>query len=196
MGDFTATSIKIGGDIPSNLIQGDDDETLYLCDIIEGQEVSLDWGDEDFFPKTADDLMEVTDEKGVICLYDDQARDGQLEDLEAWLIEHDIAFDRECGDCGEYDAELVQFRPGMKEPVIFHIDSDGLPTITESTVRELFEKIDEAQKEALEDGPSDAYLALDTLQEAISENIQVFIKDHMSDHIPVLEPVNITRAEV
>jgi hypothetical protein len=58
-------------------------------------------------------------------LKDDQATNGCFEELEDWLGEHGIPFDRHSDGHCELDAENVSFRPGMKEPAVHYATNSG-----------------------------------------------------------------------
>jgi hypothetical protein len=60
---------------------------------------------------------------------DDEARYGEFDELEPFLIRHGIAFDRRTDAKYEYDGVLVQFRPGMEEPHVGTATQDGEPVV-------------------------------------------------------------------
>lgn len=124
MSDRVPAEISIGGKIPAALVNP-------LCQAITDEFVALDWGDGQFQPTGADDLLNARLERNgaeVLWLCHDQALLGQFDGLEKFLQRHRVAF-RRLGDATcEYDRGLVQYHPklglvsvaanGAGEPVI------------------------------------------------------------------------------
>ena len=79
--------------------------------------VSLEWGDCCFRPATETDLLEAR-KNGQIFLCDEQARNGEFEELELTCRRLGLAYTRYSEGKYEYDPEIVDWRPGMKEPLI------------------------------------------------------------------------------
>src|SRR5205823_83230 len=71
---------------------------------------------------TSDDAEAVAGE--FYEVWDHQASGGAFPELEAYLIEESIAFDRFSEPALGYDGQLDQFRPGMAEPVAFTASAD------------------------------------------------------------------------
>ena len=71
----------------------------------------------EFNCQNADELRQALEENGHLFLADDQARFGMFEELEGFLCEHNIPFDRHSDARYEFDAENVRFRPGMDRPL-------------------------------------------------------------------------------
>ena len=71
----------------------------------------------EFNCQNADELRQALDENGHLFLVNNQARFGMFEELEGFLCEHGIPFDRHSDARYEFDAENVRFRPGMDRPV-------------------------------------------------------------------------------
>jgi hypothetical protein len=81
---------------------------------ISYEQLALDWGETHFAPVSAQELLEVrTNVYGadVLQLYDDDACWGEFADLEKFLIEQGIAFDRHHEAKFDINARLTQFRP-------------------------------------------------------------------------------------
>ena len=113
MADRMAVEIEIGGPVPRRLV---DD----LIVAIRSEALSLCSDEGPFTATTADQLLELSSRdgrQGTLHLLEHEVAWGRLEELESFLIEHGIAFDRWTEAKYEYDAELVQFRAGMKQPV-------------------------------------------------------------------------------
>ena len=109
MADYVAAHITIGGLVSERLVSK-------LCDVVCRQGVSLDWGESDFCPKTADDLREacrlVAGAK-VLRLYGDEVAYGNFDLLQEFLVNHGLPFDRWHESKYEIPCELMIYRPGM-----------------------------------------------------------------------------------
>ena len=103
MGDYYSGSITIGGHIPAQLLQE-------FCDILKEEGVTIQYGDIDFAPTTADDIRNVLNPDRHLEFHNDQLRNGCYEALERWLERHRIGFIRWSGSCGEYLPEVVHYR--------------------------------------------------------------------------------------
>ena len=78
---------------------------------------SLEWGDAPFQPASADELTAALS-AGRLVLCDDQARFGEFENLEAACRRLHLAYTRHSESRYEFEAELVDWRPGMREPIV------------------------------------------------------------------------------
>ena len=129
MSETTGAEILIGGRIPHHLISE-------LCAAICREAISLEWGDASFQPGSALDLLNnrVENENVLLLrLCDEQASWGRFEQLEAFLQQHDIAFDRFTDGKWEFDPEWVAFRPG-NEPVALATNTGWQPVIAATVV--------------------------------------------------------------
>jgi hypothetical protein len=130
MSEHMPASIKIGGTIDQSLVPR-------LCEVVDQEQVSLEFGDDCFAPGTAEDLLAArTEQDGALILQlcDAQARWGWFESLEAFLTQHGIPFDRQTDANFAYGACLAQFRPGRATRVL-PTDSDGRPVVEIAAVR-------------------------------------------------------------
>ncbi len=100
----TSASIRIGGHIRHDLVDP-------LIDVICASEVSLDWCGPPFVPETASDLADALGADGILCLVDAEREGGAFTDLEVFLSEYRIAFDRATGAAGDLDGETIRYRP-------------------------------------------------------------------------------------
>lgn len=100
----TSASIRIGGPIRHDLAD-------QLVDVISESEVGLDWCGEAFIPGTSAELAAAVGPDGVLCLVDAERIAGVFVDLEEFLSEHGIAFDRASEAIGDLDGEYVRYRP-------------------------------------------------------------------------------------
>jgi hypothetical protein len=117
MADYFPGEIRIGGDIPADLLEELFGELSSTGAKIGGYDGT------DFNCQNADELRQALEENGHLFLADDQARFRMFEELEGFLCEHDIPFDRHSDARYEFDAENVRFRPGMERPL--EVPSNG-----------------------------------------------------------------------
>lgn len=108
MGEYMAAEIRIGGRLQKA-------DAAVLCQVIADSCVStmLDSG-ASFRPQAAQDLLEQRQQFGRrwwLCLGDDQASWGEFRDMEAFLIEHQIPFDRFSEGKWEYEPTWTAYRP-------------------------------------------------------------------------------------
>ena len=117
MADYFPGEIRIGGNVSADLLEellGELSSTGAKVGGYDGTEFNC---------QSADELRQALDENGHLFLVNDQARFGMFEEVEGFLCEHDIPFDRHSGARYEFDAENVRFRPGMDRPV--EVSSNG-----------------------------------------------------------------------
>jgi len=111
MADRFPGEITIGGKVPCALLGQFLGAVASTCAFVGGYEGAP------FDGRTAEDLRGALDEDGHLRLADPEARYGQFDDLEGFLQEHGIPFDRHSDARYEFDAMNVMFRPGMERPV-------------------------------------------------------------------------------
>ena len=107
MSETIAAEIRVGGKVAASLVP-------QLCQRIAQEVVALDWGEGRFSPMTREDLLEAREDRDgvlLLCLYDDQARWGEFAELETFLREHGLAFERLSDAKYEYSAQVASFRP-------------------------------------------------------------------------------------
>lgn len=130
MSEHMPACIKIGGRVSRRLIPA-------LCQAIDQQGISLEFGEDLFSPGNEEDLLSARIEEDgalVLQLCDDQARWGWFESLERFLQQNGISFDRQTDANFEYGACLAQFRPGRSTRVV-PTDSQGRPVVEIAAVR-------------------------------------------------------------
>jgi len=103
-------SIRIGGQIKRSKVEP-------LLKEIGAAALSLEWGDAPFLPQNADELMEARQDKH-LCLCDEQANYGEFPELEVACRELGLAYCRHSEASFDCDAELADWRPGMKKPLV------------------------------------------------------------------------------
>lgn len=126
MADRMATTILLGGQIPRTLAGA-------LTDVIQEEQVSLDYDAPVFLPTTADDLLGALQD-GHLSLTNAQCAWGRFDILEDFLITHRIPFTRYTEAKYEYSAEVVYFRRGMTHPRTFLTTPDHEVIIRESDI--------------------------------------------------------------
>jgi len=113
--DYYPAEIRIGGPIPQIVL-------TELIRAIVDEAVSLDgYGGPDV---TEEVLWQAFRQGAIVALYADQARYGQFDSLEAFLVKHRIHFDRYSEAFCEFSAEAVFYRGG-KEAIILPADQSG-----------------------------------------------------------------------
>jgi hypothetical protein len=144
MSERMATWIAIGGNLPQALLPE-------LCKAISDEQLSREWGGKPFEPTDADDLKDAIDELGQLFLCHEEATGGAFDNLETFLRQSGLPYNRHAAAKYEYDTQLVQFRPGLG--VLNHLASeDGRPLVEQSEVQKI--------REALQAGNAEEALTL------------------------------------
>lgn len=115
MSDHFPGRISIGGPIPRGLL-------TELIRVAAGEGASLDGYGGPAATETI--LKEAFCQGAIVALCDDQARNGQFDSLETFLVKHRIHFDRYSEAFCEYNAEVVRYRGG-NEAVVMPADQNG-----------------------------------------------------------------------
>lgn len=148
MSECMAAEIEIGGAVPAHLVPG-------LIESIKTEGLFVGWQEENFDAQTAEDLLEMArrrGKRGTVHLADVEASWGRFDVLEDFLATNGIAFDRR-SDKYEFDPELVQYRPGMKQPLLRYTRHDHEPVVVLRDLKKM--------QQALEDGKLErAHMAL------------------------------------
>jgi hypothetical protein len=116
MADYFAGQIEIGGPLHSRTLNA-----LIGAIINYGRLSLVGYGD---VPASDVTLREAFQTGPTVKLYDDQARYGQFDELEEFLVRRHIHFDRLRDARYEYNAELVRYR-GRGKPAVFPSNTDG-----------------------------------------------------------------------
>ena len=168
MSDHIAAYIRIGGTVPKRLVEP-------LCRVITQEQLALDWGEAHFSPSSGQELLEVrTNVYGadVLQLYDDDARWGEFADLEKFLIEHGIGFDRFHEAKFDINARLTQFRPGSGRHD-FNTTVEGhvvVPLQDVHYLRDDLHKVQQClQKQQVSQGRQQLQAALDSLARRVHD---------------------------
>jgi hypothetical protein len=110
MSERYAASIKIGGEIRRSRLPE-------LLEAIRTASVSHEWGDACFEPTSTEDLVKAIRD-GHLFLCDDETLYGEFPELEAACRKLRLPYTRWSEGYCEYDAEIVEWRRGMKKPLI------------------------------------------------------------------------------
>ena len=136
MADYSRAQITIGGRIDAGLV-------LSLCEAITREQIFVASKSEPFAPTSEVDLLAArqrVDGHWVLRMEDDQARYGEFEALEAFLIENRIAFHRRTWPHHDYSASQVYYRPETGREV-WPIDNEGTLLMPAAPVWEAYEAI-------------------------------------------------------
>ena len=109
MSERYAANIRIGGEIRHSRLPK-------LLEAIRTASISHEWGEPPFEPKSAEELATAIRD-GHLFLCDDQTRYGEFPELETTCRELGLSYTRWCEGYCEYDAEVIDWRPGMNEPL-------------------------------------------------------------------------------
>jgi hypothetical protein len=178
MSEPISAEIRIGGQIRQDLVPG-------LCRAIREEYVSLDWGDARFVPDSAEELIVgCQDRNGVrlLCLHDDQASYGRFSILEKYLVEAGIGYRRHSDAKYEFDAEIVEFRPGLGQ-VVFASNNNGEFLVPLEKLTRIATVIDRATETA------EGQTALELLRRL--RNLQHLVHESIPVAVPLLEPFEI-----
>ncbi len=152
MADYVPAWIEIGGQIPRELVP-----ELLAC--IQREVLCDDFGGSKITATSADELFVLAqDEEGnpsTLKLYDEGAHNGQFDQLESFLEQRGVAFDRHSDAGDEFSSELLRFRPGWSAPTTTLKDALGREMIPTEYVLEALQmlragKSDEAIKHLAE----------------------------------------------
>ena len=147
MSEYCDARIQIGGSIKRSIVP-------QLCERISEEHVGLDYGENSFGPTTEQDLMAAIGPRslasmpaGTLMLFADEAYYGEFTDLEEFLRDNQIPFNRTSGSCNECFPCLRIVRPGA-EDIAIDLDASGNRIVKVMDVK----NIADALKSALERG--------------------------------------------
>jgi hypothetical protein len=110
MSDRYCAWIRIGGSVTRA-------RARTLVRAIRESGVRSEWGEPYFEPETAADLIHPR-KNGWLWLCDEEARNGEFPDLEKTCRRLGLGYTRHSEAYSSYDAELVEWRPGMRRPLV------------------------------------------------------------------------------
>jgi hypothetical protein len=171
-----AAVIWIGGTVTKRLVAS-------LCRAICKSSLRLEWADAQFKPQDANQLLEALDDYGgvpALRLNDDQATWGEFATLEKFLRRHRLSFTRRSDGKYDYDAELVEFRPGC-DLVCTRTDASGEPTLGTERVVEALELLKKSRASLKQGKQPTRWLA----------RAQRVLEGALPPDLPPLEPFEI-----
>ena len=149
MSDYFAGEIRIGGNVPADLLEE------FLGELESSGAKVGGYDGAAFACRTADELRQAVDENGHLFLVDDQARFGMFEELEGFLCEHDIPYDRHSDARFEFDAENVRFRPGMERPLTVPSNDAGDDLADAGMIRPIAKELARLASDQADEGQAD-----------------------------------------
>lgn len=143
MAERMTVEIAIGGPVPRHLVPG-------LLQAIQAEAIYLTGEDKPFSADSAEDLLRAARDGNAattLNLMDHEVAWGHFETLEPFLKEHNIAFDRWSEGKYEFDAELLQFRPGMTQPFCCATLQNQEPVVEARLVASALESLERGEHE-------------------------------------------------
>ena len=123
MADRVAVSIVLGGMLSEA-------EYMKLAEIIDREGLSMEWDGPPFEPTYGADGEPLR-------LYAKEVAWGELRELEAWCVSHQVAFAKWCDGCGSQWGPQRMVFTGEGEPRFFAASGDDDVMINEETVKKL-----------------------------------------------------------
>ena len=102
MSDRMPAEIWVGGKLPRSLLT-----EFPISDL------RLDWDENPVDATSEEGVLSARDESGLLHFADCEAAWGEFAELEAWLREHNIPFQRQSSGRYEYDPCFVECRPDL-----------------------------------------------------------------------------------
>ena len=177
MADRMATEVWIGGTISPALAEE-------LCAVVRDTGASLEWGGGVFAPSSVKELLEANDD-GHLHLYDDDRAWGEYDDLEEFLRQHKVPYERQTASRYEYDGEIARYRPGIGLEVAITTAS-GDPIVEIASLQPVVKSLRALFTHA-KSGKSDKASVLRRV-----ERLQKLLLSKLPRDMPPLEPFTIT----
>jgi hypothetical protein len=131
--------IRIGGSLERSRAER-------LIKAIRADYARLDWGEPPFEPTTADELLAArADDRLRLC--DEEARYGEFDAIESACRELGLCYRRHTEAWVGEDAILIDWRPGMAEPLVRTASNEGgdEALVSEKRVREALSLLETGQ---------------------------------------------------
>ena len=112
-----------------------------LIRAINAAELQDEWGSPIVEIESEAELLAYSNEEGLLWFCHIEQRWGTFEDLEAFLVEEKIAFDRRHEPVYEYNGELVQYRPGFEQPVVTEANASAKAVVQVSELKEIRDRL-------------------------------------------------------
>ena len=168
MSERFPTEIAIGGAVGRERVPE-------LIGAINTAELQHEWGSPIREIRSEAELLEYRDENGLLWFCNAEQNWGSFEDLEAFLVEEEIAYDRRHEPLYEYNGELVQYRPGFEQLVVTQANAGGNTVFEVSAVKEIRDMLERCQ--TIDDIPK------------VIERVNALCS---SENVPPLEPFRVT----
>ena len=84
-----------------------------LLDEFPISDLRLDWDEHPIDATSEEGILSARDESGLLHFADTEAAYGEFAELEDWLREHNIPFQRQASGKYEYDPCWIEFRPDL-----------------------------------------------------------------------------------
>jgi len=140
MADRFPTRIHIGGRVKRAIIPA-------LIDAINTEELQSDWGIELPVLRSGEELLERL-EGGHLSFFHEERAWGEFPDLEGFLVENGIPFNRSHNPRYEYSGEIVQFRTGMEAPAVAAANDNGDIIIEAAEVQRIRDMLKSARNQS------------------------------------------------
>lgn len=155
MADRYPTKIRIGGPVRRGRLAA-------LIRAINAEGLQSDWGSS--LPDiTSEEQLLRHIEDGCLTFCDESRAWGEFADLEHFLVQESIPFNRWHAPRYEYDGELVQFRTGMQAPAVAAANDSGVIVIEAPEIQRIRDTLKTAQN------MEDVRKAMDELNELCFE---------------------------
>ncbi len=181
MADYVAAHITMGGRVPRQLVP-------QLCQTIGTQGIGREWGEWDFCPETAAELLNARleiDGAQVLRLFGDEVPYGNFEVLQGFLMDHKLPFDRWHEAKYEISCERLSYRPnlGLRSFLTNHqeeivIAADPLMPLP-AMVRQVQRLLDRGARHGAQQ---------------LLQQCQALLAEHLPIAIPALPSLEIVRA--
>jgi hypothetical protein len=176
MAERMAAEIHVGGKITPELAEE-------LCGCICTAGVQPEYGGGHLEPQNIEELLQAQDGDH-LRFYDDEATWGEFADLEEFLQEHGIPFNRYSDGKYEYDCVLKKFRPGIGVSVCTTTKA-GIPVVEAESIKSVQRALNRLPTEFKKKG-----LSMAGLWQRI-ERIEKLLRRKLPDEIPPLPPFRI-----
>jgi len=133
MADRMAAEIWIGGKLPRTLL-----------DEFPISDLRVDFDENPFDATTEEGILSARDEAGLLHFADCEAAWGEFQELEGWLREHNIPFQRHSSGKYEHDPCLVEFRPDLPgTPDRYTLtNQDGAPVVRNDEIEKAMKSME------------------------------------------------------
>lgn len=168
MADRFPGHITLGGTIVIETIEQREAVNTLLAQF--SQDTGHAWGESSWHETiTTGNYQKFLDKLGYLEGFDDQATYGMFEEIEDDCRAVGIGYSRHSSARYEYNAEIIEWRPGMEAPFAQISDEDGVINVPGLTVE----------------------TAVILIGEGRTDEVVEMLKQALGKHIPALEPLKI-----